>query len=193
MLTSHFFLGTWSLPGDGWGKARSKKRDISDEDKNLKHRCRSWSKVVKESPVAQGDAVASGTYHSQPSVSVPATNSSRLRTVKFNDLNPNEVYSSEEVIALLAAVRNSKTVSKRDDTVGWTEHKSRRTIKNEKKLEGKFPRKRKFSPQLSGNDGCWVCGKKGHFKDECPYLRCRFARCLDMSLRSAPRSRKSCG
>lgn len=49
-----------------------------------------------------------------------------------------------------------------------------------------MPRKRKFSPLHNGNDGCWVWGKKGHFKDECPYLRCRFCKMLNHVITECP-------
>lgn len=96
------------------------------------------------------------------------------------------MYSGEQVITLLAAARNSQNVARRDETKGWTEHKSRRTINIEKKLESKTPRKRKFSPQHNKNDGCCVCGKKGHFKDECRYLRCRFCKMLGHVIAECP-------
>lgn len=142
----------------GWqGKSnKQREKDSSDEDKNPKHWRRNWREVVKESPVAQGNAAASGTCHTQPSVTVPAPISSQLLTVRPNHLNPNEVHSGEQVIASVVAVLNTKPVINSGDTEGWTEHKSRRTVKNEKKQE------RKFSPQHNGNDGCWVCGKKCH-------------------------------
>lgn len=77
-------------------------------------------------------------------MTVPAPTSTQLRTVKPNDLNLNEVYSGEQVIALLDAALNSKAVIERGG----------RTLENEKKLESKMPRKRNFYPQYNGNDGC---------------------------------------
>lgn len=83
------FLGNTEFAWGWLGKGnKQKEKDNSAEDKNLKYRHCSWSEVVKESPAAQGNAVASGTCHSQPSVSVLAPTSSQLRTVKLNDLNP---------------------------------------------------------------------------------------------------------
>lgn len=43
-------------------------------------------------------------------------------------------------------------------------------------------RKRKFSPMrmlVPGSpEAYWVCGKKGHIKDECLFIRCRFYKVL---------------
>lgn len=65
-------------------------------------------------------------------------------------------------------------------------HKSRRTNKNERKLESKMSKKSKFSPLHNGNHGCWICRKNGHFKDECPYLRCRFFKMLGHVIADCP-------
>lgn len=142
--------------------------------------------MAKESPVALGNVTASVTCHSQPGVNVSAPASPQKHTVSSTNLNPNGVYTSEQVIALLAEAWENKLGTNNSNKEGWIEYKSRKTTKKECKLDSKTPKKRKFSPTNNTNEGCWICGKKGQFKNECPYMRCRFCKMLSHVIAECP-------
>lgn len=50
--------------------------------------------------------------------------------------------------------------------------------------------KRKFSlgrrPVPESPEVCWICRKRGHFKDECPFIRCMFCKTLGHSIGECP-------
>lgn len=174
---------TWGWLGKG---NKQKERDSSDEDKNRKHCRPSWSKVVKESSVALGNAAASTTCHSQPSVPVPVPRSPWKPTVNPTMLNPTGIYTGEQVHALLAEARKGNIGSSGEDKEGWIEHKSKSTIKKERNTESKTPKKRRFNSPINSNDCCWICEKRGRFKDKWPYMRCRFCKVLGHVIAECP-------
>lgn len=135
----------------GWlGKGnKQKERYSSDNDKNPKHCCRSWSEVVKDSSVDSGKATVSATGHSHSNVIVPAAISLRKQMVKSTILDPTATYADEQAAALHAEAQKMPLLKKsKADNKGWTEHKSRKTIKRERS------KKRKFNSPLISTEGC---------------------------------------
>lgn len=106
----------------GWGwlgkNNKQKERESSVDDKNPKHHRRNWSEVVKDSSVALRNAATSGACHSQSSVTIPTPTSPRKCTVSLTKLNPNGVYTSEKVIALLAEAKKANNGTNSGDNDG---------------------------------------------------------------------------
>lgn len=107
-------------------------------------------------------------------------------TVNSTNLNPNGIDIGEQVIALLAEAQKNKLRTSCSDKEGWIEHKSRKTIKKECKLESKTPKKRKYRSPSNANEGYWVYRKRRLFKHECPYMRCRFCKMISHMIAECP-------
>lgn len=103
-------------------------------------------------------------------------------------------YSREEVLTLLAAARGGDYIALgkgKEET--WKTVKSRTIMKKERVtmvLTTGGGRKRKFSsirwsaPESS--EACWICIKSSHFKDECPFIGCRFCKVLGHRIGECP-------
>lgn len=47
-------------------------------------------------------------------------------------------------------------------------------------------KKRKFNSPSNATEHCWIYGKRGHFKDECLYIRCRSCKVLGHVITKCP-------
>lgn len=67
------------------------------------------------------------------------------------------------------------------------EVKSKSSIKKERAATSPRigNRKRKF-PSPTPGEACWVCGERRHYKDECPYVRCRYYKKLRYIITECP-------
>lgn len=75
--------------------------------------------------------------------------------------------------------------------------KSRSILRKERtnvRVEVIGDRKRKFSPARRPPSGSpevfWIYGKTGYFKDECPFVRCRFYKVLGHRIGECPATLK---
>lgn len=74
----------------------------------------------------------------------------------------------------------------------WTTYKSKRTIKQEKAAQSTWntisTKRRRISlrGQREAMGPCWSCDSEGHYKDECPFLRCRYCKILGHKVADCP-------
>lgn len=109
--------------------------------------------MVKDSPIGSGKATMSATIHSS-NVIVPTLISPRKPTVKPTILDPAATYTGEQVDAFLAEAQKMPLLRKtKANSEGWIEHKLKKTVKKERKLENKFSKKRKFNSPLTSTEG----------------------------------------
>lgn len=145
--------GLWRWLGKG--KTREKK-NTSDDDKNPKHRQKSWLEVVRGSRVEECEK------HDSCSSTTPPK------------IDANISYSGEEVLALSARGANYPYAwGKEREKKGWRIVKSRSTLRKDRSITRmpvtKGGKKRKFSPTcrptLGSLEVYWICWKTGHFKN----------------------------
>lgn len=108
-------------------------------------------------------------------------------------ITANATYSGKEVLALLATARgvgSQHATMQSDSEKSWQQVKLMSLIRKVKIVfkcpsgQGKFSPVRRPTP--GSPDVYWVCRKKGHFKDECPFVRCRFCKVLGHRVGESP-------
>lgn len=104
-------------------------------------------------------------------------------------IDTSATYIGEEVLAMLAGLKvkdqpvSEVSTDRREE--GRTEVRYKGTTRRGWLNQGSniITKKKKFSlgtqrGDASLTEGCWICGKKGHYKDECPFVRFRFCKGL---------------